>query len=76
MEGFSVVWRTQRVKFEAPVTRKARRRVENLLMDGEFPVEQRTAKFFFGEIARESPDQHQIALAFVLRFACFAFGKA
>ena len=35
----------------ASVLARSARRVENLLMDGEFPVEQRTAKNFLREIA-------------------------
>ena len=43
IEDFRVMGRTQRVK-----------RVENLLMNGEFPVEYTTTKFFFHLIGCES----------------------
>jgi hypothetical protein len=43
IEDFRVMGRTKRVK-----------RVENLLMNGEFPVEYTTTEFFFHRIGRES----------------------
>ena len=56
---------------EAP---QARRRVENLLMNGEFPVEYTTTKFFFHRIGCESSrtgrcDRPSYFVSLVSRFA-------
>jgi hypothetical protein len=56
--------------------RSAKADVENLLTDGEFPVEYATTKFFSArDLARIVADRRSHA-AFVLRFACFASRKA
>jgi hypothetical protein len=89
MEDFRVIGRTERVKRLALVPPKSARRspatrelgatradVENLLMDGEFPVEYATTKFFSARYLARIVADGRSSAAFVLRFACFASREA
>ena len=52
--------------------RSAKANVENLLMDGEFPVEYTATKIFFLQDSARIVAESRSQAAFVLRFACFA----
>jgi hypothetical protein len=51
-----------------------RRRVENLLTFGEFPVERATAQIFFSRDLERITATTLLRVAFVLRLSCFVSG--
>jgi hypothetical protein len=60
----------------ASLESRGRRRVENLLMRGEFPVEYGGSKLFFRQDSARIIQKSGSRAAFVLPFACFASDAA